>query len=98
MNRKTMPLVLMLVAGAIVSIITFIKGYSIVNKLLALLIVLVLFYFLGSVLRWTLDYFDRQNEEKRKAEEAEAEAAAAAEAEAGENGEGVTQKEGEKEQ
>lgn len=73
MNRKTMPLVLMLVAGAITSVITFIKGYSIVNKLLALLIVLLLFYFLGSVLKWTLDYFDRQNEELAEAEKNEAE-------------------------
>ena len=33
-----------------------------------LLVVLVIFLMLGNVLKWTLDYFDRQNEEKLKAE------------------------------
>ena len=65
MNRKTMPLILMLIAGAITSIITFIKKYTIFDKLIALLIVLLVFYFLGSVLKWMLDYFDAQNEKKR---------------------------------
>lgn len=63
MNRKTMPLVLMLIAGAVTSIMTFIMDYSIVNKLLALLISLLVFYFLGSILKWVLDYFEKQNEE-----------------------------------
>lgn len=64
MNRKSIPLILMLLAGAVTCIITFIKGYSILTKLLSLLVVLLLFFFLGSVLKWTLDYFDRQNEKK----------------------------------
>lgn len=62
MNRKTMPLMLMLIAGAITSIITFIMDYSILNKLLALFISLLVFYFLGSILKWILDYFEGQNE------------------------------------
>lgn len=61
----------MLVAGAVTCIITFVRNFSILGKLEALLLVLVIFYFLGSVLRWTLDSFDRQNEEKNS-EEAEA--------------------------
>ena len=65
MNRKTMPLILMLIAGAITSIITFVKNYTIFEKLIALLIVLLVFYFLGSVLKWMLDFFDEQNEKKR---------------------------------
>lgn len=68
MNRKYMPLTLMLVAGAVTCIITFIKDYTIMGKLGSLLFVLVLFYILGSVLKWTLDYFDRQNEEKKQHE------------------------------
>lgn len=68
MNRKNIPLVLMLSAGAITCIITFIQRYTIVEKLAVLLAVLVLFYLLGSVLVWTLNYFDMQNEQKLKEE------------------------------
>lgn len=68
MNRKNIPLLLMLPAGAVTFIITFIQKYDMVEKLAILLAVLVLFYLLGSILVWTLDYFDRQNEEKRKEE------------------------------
>ena len=64
MNRKNMPLILMLTAGAVTCVITFIQNYSILGKLVSLLFVLVLFYFLGSVLKWTLDYFERQNQEE----------------------------------
>lgn len=68
MNRKNMPLILMLTAGAVTCIITFIQKYSVLGKLTALLVVLVIFYLLGSILRWTLDYFDKQNEEKSREE------------------------------
>lgn len=68
MNRKSMPLILMLVAGAITCVITFIKEYSILEKLFSLLIVLIIFYLLGSILKLTLDYFDKENEKKRKSE------------------------------
>ena len=64
-----MPLILMLIAGVITCIITYVRGYSVLAKLTALLVVLLIFWFLGSVLKWTLDYFDMQNEEKRKEEE-----------------------------
>lgn len=68
MNRKNMPLILMLMAGAITCIITFVQQYSVLDKLISLLVVLVIFYLLGSILRFTLDYFDKQNEEKNKEE------------------------------
>jgi len=68
MDRKNMPLLLMLVAGAVTCIITFINQYSMNAKLVSLFVVLLGFYLLGSVLKWTLDYFDRQNEEKLKDE------------------------------
>lgn len=68
MDRKYMPLFLMLVAGAVTCIITFIQNYSVLHKLVSLLIALLVFYFLGSVIRWTLDYFDEQNEKKAKEE------------------------------
>ncbi len=64
MNRKSIPLVLMLLAGAITCIITFIRQYSVIDKLVALLAVLIIFLILGNVLRYTLDYFDSVNEKK----------------------------------
>ncbi len=70
LNRKNMPLILMLVAGVVTCIITYVQNYSILEKLVSLFFVLLLFYFLGSLLRWTLDYFDEQNE-KKNAEEGE---------------------------
>lgn len=62
MNRKNLPLILMLVAGVVTSIITFIKQYTMVQKLFALLVTLVVFYALGSLIRWLLDTFQAQNE------------------------------------
>ncbi len=68
MNRNNMPLVLMLAAGAVTCVITYINDYPMLNRLVTLLIVLLLFYFLGSLMKWTLDYFDSQNEKKSKEE------------------------------
>ncbi len=68
MNRKNMPLLLMLTAGAATCIITYIKNYSVVAKLVSLFVVLIVFLVLGNILRWTLDLFDRQNDEKLKEE------------------------------
>ena len=69
MNRRTMPFILMLVAGAFTCIMTFINEYSIIDKLLILSIVMFVFYILGVILQKVLDHFDKQNEEKRRAEE-----------------------------
>lgn len=65
MNRKNIPLLLMLTAGAVTCIITYIKRYPVNVQLMALFAVLLLFYVLGSVLIWTIGYFEKQNEEKR---------------------------------
>lgn len=70
MNRKNLPLLLMLVAGAVTCIVNLVYNYTILGQLTSLLIVLVVFYFLGSLLKWTLDYFDNQNELARKELEA----------------------------
>ena len=58
----------MLLAGAVTCIITFIQDYPITERLVILLAVLVLFYLIGSILVWTLNFFDHQNDEKRKSE------------------------------
>lgn len=68
MNRKNMPLLLMLAAGAVTCIITYIRNDPVVVKLVSLFVALLVFFIVGSLMKWMLDYFDRQNEEKRKAE------------------------------
>lgn len=68
MDRKNIPMVLMLSAGAVTCIITFTEEYDMVERLGILLGVLLLFYLLGSILMWTLNYFDMQNEQRRKEE------------------------------
>lgn len=70
MYRKNLPLLLMLTASAVTCIITFIRKYSMLEKLVSLFVVMLIFFLLGSVLKWTLDYFDAQNE-KRRLEEGE---------------------------
>ena len=72
MNRKNMPLLLMLIAGACTWIVTLVRSYSLLASLVALFTVMLLFYCLGSVIRLLLDRFDRQNEEKAKQEQEEA--------------------------
>lgn len=72
MNRKNLPLIIMLIAGAVISIITFVKDYELVEKLLLLLITLIVFYGLGSLLVFTMNYFDKVNEQKRLEEEKKA--------------------------
>lgn len=69
MKRKNLPLIIMLIAGALTSIITFRKGYELQDKLLLLLITLIVFYGLGSLLAGTMNYFDKVNEERRLEEE-----------------------------
>lgn len=64
MNRKNIPLLLMLIAGAVTCVIMFVKGSTVQMQLFSLLIVLLVFYLLGNVLKWTLDYFDKQNASK----------------------------------
>lgn len=69
MNRKNMPLLLMLVAGAVTCVINLIRRYPMLDQLVVLFIVLLVFYILGSVLAWTLELFDRQNEERSSVSE-----------------------------
>ncbi len=73
MNRKMLPLLFMLIAGAITCIATWIRGYSALEKLVILLVVMLIFAVLGSVLQHAIDFFDKQNL-KKKLEEEKAEA------------------------
>lgn len=64
MNRKNLPLLLMLAAGTVTCVINLIRQYPMLDQLIILFIVLLVFYLLGCVLMWTLDLFDKQNEER----------------------------------
>lgn len=94
MDRKNIPLILMLTAGAITCVITFIQQYDVLTEMTLLLVVLVVFYGLGSILKWTLDYFERQNEEKLQEEGEVIEKEADGTVHAQENGETAEEKAG----
>ena len=83
MKRKLLPLTLMLIAGLVTVIITFIRGYSIIYKLVSLLIVFLIFYCIGSVIVYFLDHFDKVNADAARAAEAEKDS------EAGDNADGT---------
>ena len=42
-----------------------IRKYTLLEKLVSLFAVMLIFFLLGSVLKWTLDYFEGQNEKRR---------------------------------
>ena len=74
MNHKKMkniPFILMLSAGSITSIMTYIFQYEIKTALLVLLSVLLVFYCLGLLLIRVIQSFDEKIEEERKAKELE---------------------------
>lgn len=68
MERKMIPLTLMLVAGAICSIVCFAQGYDAFTMLLALFIVLLIFYFLGCIIKRMMEKFEAENEARAKEE------------------------------
>ena len=71
MNRKNLPALFMLTAGGIMCIVTYVMDFSVLGKLVSLFLVMLVFGILGGILQWTLEYFDRQNEEALKSAEAE---------------------------
>lgn len=69
-KRKMLPIILMLTAGAVTSIITYLKDYELTKMLWTLLAVLIIFYLLGLGIKKVLDVFDEQiREEERKKDE-----------------------------
>lgn len=71
MNRKMLPIIFMLIAGVITCIATWIHDYSLQEKLVMLLAVLLIFGTLGSLLQYTMNCFDKQNQKRKEAEELE---------------------------
>lgn len=68
MDRRKIPVVLTLTAGAISMILSMIRNDSLLRRAVSLLIVVIVFYLLGRLLQWFLDYFDEQNEKLKQQE------------------------------
>ena len=68
---KNIPFILMLSAGSITSIMTYIFQYEIKTALLVLLSVLLVFYCFGLLLVNVIISFDKKNEEEHRAKELE---------------------------
>lgn len=62
-KRKMLPIILMLTAGAVTSIITYLKDYELTKMLWTLLGVLIIFYLFGLGIKKVLDVFDEQIKE-----------------------------------
>ena len=68
MNRKLIPIILMLTAGAVTSIVTYIRNFELIEMLWILLGVLILFYIFGLGIKKVLDVFDEQIKESEEKE------------------------------
>lgn len=63
MDKKNIPLLMMLVAGAVTWIITFVQKYQPLTAYLILFGVMVLFYAMGTLIKWMFISFERRNAE-----------------------------------
>ena len=59
MNRRQLPLLLMLIAGAITTLTVYFKGLGLKTMLIALLAAMIAFGFIGSLIEYILNSFDR---------------------------------------
>jgi lipopolysaccharide export LptBFGC system permease protein LptF len=67
-RRRLIPPFVMLLAGAVVSIAMRLFRYETRTMLIVLLIVLVVFYLVGEVIKYMLDQFEKQIEENKAKE------------------------------
>jgi uncharacterized membrane protein len=69
MNKKYIPVMLMLVGGLVTVVITFVNNYSIIAKLGWLLAVMAVLYFVGSIVINVIQRFEDANQKKLEEEE-----------------------------
>ncbi len=67
-KRRLIPPFVMLLAGAVTSITMYVLHYNIKDMLVILLWVLLGFYVAGYLMKWMLDRFEAQIEQKRMEE------------------------------
>lgn len=73
MNTKNIPPLITLIAGLIVVILMYIRHYELITLLWVLLLVLVVFYIIGLLIKKMLDTFGMQIEQAEKEREQEKE-------------------------
>lgn len=64
MDRRKLPLLLMLMAGGMTAVVTYFRGFNLMDMLIALLAVMIIFNFIGTLIKMVLDSFDKANEKK----------------------------------
>lgn len=67
-KSKLFPPFLMLFTGALSLLAMIVTGYELKSMLLVLLIVMVVFYFIGSLIQKMVAFFEKENEEKAEKE------------------------------
>lgn len=72
MKTRNIPVLIMLIAGSITSIITYWLHYPLKTMLWVLLVVLLVFYFVGCQIKNLLDKFEEENRKQKEEEEAAA--------------------------
>lgn len=58
MNTKKIPAIVMLLAGAVVCIVTYLQHYEFVEMLKILVVVLIVFLIIGFIIKKIFDSFD----------------------------------------
>ncbi|MBD5550730.1 MAG: hypothetical protein HDQ96_06060 [Lachnospiraceae bacterium] len=74
-KRRLIPPFIMLTAGAITSILMVVRGCELHEFLARLLLILLVFYILGCLLKGILDIIDRQNKSPEPVEDENSEEA-----------------------
>ncbi len=69
MKTKQIPLILMLVAGAVASISTKVMDYDLETALWILLAVLLVFYIAGCIIKRTIDSFEAERNKSEQEED-----------------------------
>ena len=64
MNTKKVPLFVMLLAGAVACIVTYLDHYSLHDMLVVLLIVLIVFLIIGLIIKRIFDKFEISDEDR----------------------------------
>lgn len=71
METKKIPAIVMLLAGAVACIVTYINHYSLEDMLVVLILTLVVFLIIGVVIKLILDSFNIPNDEDKVDDEGE---------------------------
>ena len=66
MDTKKIPAIVMLLAGTVACIVTYINHYDLKDMLVVLILTLVIFLIIGIVIKMILDSFDLPEEEKNE--------------------------------